>query len=434
MTFPKQLTFSSFTISEGSYNFTYDIDGEEYTLQLRHSQPTSLSPENLEVVLFNLGMCYLLDIAEIVIPQNIHVNFSLKPLQLHFWETTFTELAREKMCVYSLDLSLLKPQWTTNEQGRKFERFSLSGQREKVALCLTGGKESLSLFKLLKDKVELNLFFLNLENNPYRLEVYEKVKDDFPTVRTHSNRKELFATLTQKFGTSYASTLDMGHLVLNTLIHGDQNKYVLIGNEYSANFPNLVYQAQMVNHQFVKTFAFAQKLNNYLHEFITNDYSYFSPFFGMYEYKISSFLFKDDEYLDIWTSCNQVKADKKFCCDCPKCAFSYLLAAVHRDRDTEIFLSKFFSENLLNRLDMFHPLMDFTSDKPLECVGDKKEVWVALSKLMQKPEFATTKAVSYFADHILPLIEKDLASFEKEVDTVHTVDQMLPEELTFITQ
>jgi hypothetical protein len=183
----------------------------------------------------------------------------------------------------------------------------------------------------------------------------------------------------------------------------------------------------VVNHQYVKTIHFTENINRYVHEFITSDFSYHSPFFGMYELLIADLFFKNDDYLDVWTSCNQTTPEINFCSNCYKCAFTYLLA---RTKKSEDYLSKFFSKNMLNEVDLYKPMMDFTGVKPLDCVGDRTEVWVCLEILLQNG--ATGKAVDYYHEYIRPTISNEIADFKHQVNSIQRVPVAIPEGLRTI--
>ena len=108
----------------------------------------------------------------------------------------------------------------------------------------------------------------------------------------------IFKSLEEKYK-GLECGVDIAHLVFNTMLYADTCKYVLIGNEYSSNYPNEVYEGSIINHQFVKTIHFAENLNKYIHGFVSKDFAYYSPFFGLYEYKIADLLFQDEKYLDV---------------------------------------------------------------------------------------------------------------------------------------
>ena len=317
-------------------------------------------------------------------------------------------------------------QWSFADDAIDLELANLPKSRDKAAVCLTGGKESLAIFKTLAEKKPLLLFFLDTETNVHRQRVYDAVKDTFMTTRTISNRKDIFSDLERDYK-GLQSGVDMAHLVFNTMLYADICEYMLIGNEYSSNFPNDVYEGNVINHQYVKTIHFAENINRYIHEFVTEDFSYHSPFFGMYEFLIADLFFKNDDYLDIWTSCNQTTPEVNFCSNCYKCAFTYLLA---RTKKSEKYLSKFFSKNMLEEVEWYKPMMDFTGVKPLDCVGDKTEVWVCLELLLEKG--ATGKVIDYYRDNIRPTISDEMMDFKRQITTIQRVSLPVPKDLQAI--
>lgn len=411
----KSLIYSSSEYRNGEFSFVYIIDGTRHTIKLSHSQQSSFSKKIIEHIGFSLGMCYLVDIAETVIPSTIDIFAHISNQQLLFWKTMYEDVAKEKMFALGLNLADLEIPWSFNSAGPQFKSFNITNQKNAVSICMTGGKESLALLKMLSHKKNTSLFYLNLEKSIHRQRVYDTFKDRYPSIRTFSNRYDVLNPLKKKYSDMY-SGVDMAHLVFNTLLFANQYRAVLIGNEYSSNFPNDIYQGYPFNHQFVKTIDFAKRINSYLHLFLTADYSYYSPFFPLYEYRIADILFRNNDYLEVWTSCNETTEKVNFCSNCSKCAFTYLISRV---RKNETFLSRFFTRNLLQDVTLYKPLMDFTGQKPLDCVGDKKEVWVALDTLFRRG--VKGEVITYFREQIYPQIKQDIQTFKKEVTAIHTV-------------
>lgn len=420
------LSFDQFSIDNSTFTFSFQLDGGPVEITLAHSLPIDLPTEAQQTVAFNLGMCYFHDLAELTLPHHLYINFGLSELQLEFWRRTYQEVSKEKLLVDGLDIEVLDGDWSSKSDQSEFAPFSLPADRTRTALCLTGGKESLVLLKKLRHQTDLLLFFLNPETSVHRQRVFERVKNDFPTTKTISDRPSILNAIKAKYQTDLESGLDMAHLVFNTLLYGNSCQHVVIGNEYSSNYPNTVYQGYVVNHQYVKTIYFARRLNEYLAQFVTPDFQYYSPVFGMYEYRIAQYLFEDEEYLEVWTSCNQSTNEVNFCCHCAKCAFTYLTALVYTNPE---YLAKFFSRDLLTDVELYRPLMDFTGEKPLDCVGEKKEVWVALWQLSQTAEFADKPVIKYFLERVFPFIEAELMDFKTEISAVQKVPQQLPAEL-----
>jgi hypothetical protein len=410
------LTLHSFSYFEGKFEFDFLIDEKHHVINLEHSQKPILFLEDIRHSAFNLAMCYLLDIAEIVLPKEIVINADISDGQLIFWKNLFKDVAREKMFALKLDLELLELPWRITSTGHKFSHITSGEKSDGYAICLTGGKESLALLKLLKDeKSKITLFYLNLEKSIHRQKVFQKFEGVYPSIRTFSNRYQVINPLKVEYSDIF-SGVDMAHLVFNTLLFSNSFNTVLIGNEYSSNFPNDIYQGYPINHQFVKSLDFAIRLNNYLKEFVTDNYTYQSPFFGLYEYRISDILFQNDDYLDVWTSCNRSTAERNFCSNCSKCAFTYLVSRVRRD---DAFLKHFFSHDILDNLEIFKPIMDFVGEKPLDCVGDRKEVWVALNELRLKN--IKGAVIDHFLNNIYPHIEANLNDYKSEVLSIQKV-------------
>lgn len=71
--------------------------------------------------------------------------------------------------------------------------------------------------------------------------------------------------------------------------------------------------------------------------------------------------------------------------------------------------------------------MDFTGIKPLDCVGDKKEVWVCLEILRER---GTKNAViDYYEHQIRPQIIDELDDFKKQVTSIHRTAIETPQSL-----
>ncbi len=424
----KTLQFVAFSVSENRSEFTYKIDNRSVNIFLTHSEQSTCDENAKKSILFNIGMCYLTDIASVVFPEKVIVNFPMTDLQLEFWKTMYQEVSREIIYLQRQDFSILNSQWEA-KQGSPLPIFHFPAKRNQIALCLTGGKDSLVLFNMLQSKINLKLLFLNIETNLHRQRVFSRVSNYFDTVKNGSNAIVVLSILKKKYKREWpGSSSVMFHLVLNTLLFGDKCKYVLIANDYSSHFPNLVYQGYSINHQYCKTVDVAININNYLHRFVTPDFHYFSPFFGIYEYKIMAHLFQNTEYIDVWTSCNRAEmyTITNFCSKCYKCAFVYLLALVHAPDGQ---LDAYFSRSMLEDVELYKPLMDFLAEKPLDCVGEKKEVWVALSKLMNKKEYKNTSTIRHFKKEIYPIIKHKLKDFEDEINSVQIVPQELPQEI-----
>lgn len=410
---PKSLQFLSLTIKDNFFQFVYKLDNQEIIFEFKQTIKSTLPQDQQLVIAKNIGMAYLVDIAEVVLPRRIVIDLPFSEDETVYWKRVFWEVARERIYIDKLDLSLLDIPWDLTSKVTGNDSFSLKNNSNSIILSVTGGKESLSAFQIFAGKLDILLLTLDPHTNTHRQKAIDEVSKNLPLTSIISNRRKLLNELEKSYQGRSASGVDMIHLTLNALLYGDKYRYVLLGNEYSANFPNTYYQGFPVNHQYVKTIEFAKQLNEYIYNFITPDFDYISPFFNLYEYRIAKYFFKHNKYLEYWTSCNNSTENKNFCEECPKCAFSYLLALAFRDKS---FVEKYYKKDMLNEeFRLFRELMDFNSIKPLECVGEKKEVWVALEKINQQNKTANSTTLKYFKENILPIIKDDLVSVEREI-------------------
>ena len=81
-------------------------------------------------------------------------------------------------------------------------------------------------------------------------------------------------------------------------------RYVVFSNEASANYGNVEYLGQEINHQWSKSFEFEQMLQGYVSKFITPDIIPFSLLRSMNEIKIAEVFSKYPKYFQVFSSCN----------------------------------------------------------------------------------------------------------------------------------
>jgi hypothetical protein len=174
--------------------------------------------------------------------------------------------------------------------------------------------------------------------------------------------------------------------------------HVALSNEASANTENLEFKGLKINHQYSKSLEFEQDFQNYVEKFInsknqseTKPVHYFSLLRNLREIDIAK-IFAEHcwaDFKDIFASCNRnftiskkntnsVTTTKKWCNNCPKCAFVFLILAPFVERET---LIQTFGQNLFINPELtetFDELLGLSGHKPLECVGEIEECREAL--------------------------------------------------------
>ena len=131
---------------DGTFIFTYLLDDEKVVLELSHTIKSSLPTQTIERIGFNIGMCYLMDLAEITLPESIIIYKKMPPLALNYWITLYEEQILEKCYVLGLPTNIKNIDWKMQEETIDMTPLAISGKQDHAAICLTGGKESLSRF------------------------------------------------------------------------------------------------------------------------------------------------------------------------------------------------------------------------------------------------------------------------------------------------
>ncbi|MFA5023677.1 MAG: UDP-N-acetylmuramoyl-L-alanine--D-glutamate ligase [Patescibacteria group bacterium] len=182
-------------------------------------------------------------------------------------------------------------------------------------------------------------------------------------------------------------------------------RHIVFANEASANFGNVKYLGEEINHQYSKSLEFENDLRDYLKNFVTPDINYFSLLRQFSELKITKLFSKQEKYFPTFSSCNRnfsftKKAHPRWCGECPKClfAFSQLAAFVDRQKLIKIFGQNLFAKKEL--LPLFQELWGEKKFKPFDCVGTPTEVNAALLLTAAKKEWSGDFIVKYFQKNI----------------------------------
>jgi hypothetical protein len=384
----------------------------------------TLTDEQRYLVAANIGFAYLLDLATLCVPEKIIVEaLHLPPPALAFWRDSYQRLAVERIYAENLDVSLLDAEWVATG-GPHIKPPRASGA-DRALLAMSGGKESLTALQLFGSVERLGLFYLQYPARSWfhLNRVYERLRDTYETLKVRVDM-DLSDAIARTYGCGDYYTFVIGQLVCHALLFGDRFRYLIVGNEYSSNFGNATYQGRAVNHQYDKSLRFARRVNAYVRRYIQRDFTYFSPFFGLYEYRIAQLFFADPRHLPVWTSCNFSSRRANFCGRCPKCAFTYLLALPFTSKAA---LRRCFPADLLQDLELYRPLMETGAAKPLECVGEKEEVWLSLYQAWKQGKDRTSPVMRHFLGSVLPRIEDRIPAIERRLNREHTGLRYVPD-------
>jgi hypothetical protein len=428
MKLSETLVYKDFKSTKKGFRFYYQIDNEEYSFWIStNHERIEIDEESKKLVVGHIGLSFLVDIAVICRPQRIIIKaLFLTDEQLKLWQWMYEEASLERAYIEKTELFFLDTIWEVSHESNLLRMFSKNRSLENVTISMSGGKESITALNLFKNYPYLSLFFFdcNDKNSFYMRKVYDHLEKynhyQINTSIGHTGK------LMKKHECKFYSMSIIGQLIFNSLLYSDKIDFLIIGNEYSSNFGNATYKERLVNHQFDKTIQFKERINDYINKYFNGVMTYTSPFFGLYEYRIAELFFSDNDYLDIWTSCNNSNSKHNFCCKCSKCAFIYIISLPFIEKN---ILDKYFFESPLEKIRLCKPLIDISSEKPIDCVEEKKECWVALYKIMEQNKANESRVIQYYKKEILPEIWQDLQKMELEITTEQSQFMHFPEKL-----
>ena len=181
-----------------------------------------------------------------------------------------------------------------------------------------------------------------------------------------------------------------------------------LSNERSANSGNLIHNGFSVNHQYSKSMEFEKDAALFFKTYILSDFNYFSFLRPLSDLRIAQLFSKLDAYYPVFMSCNRAfkldrqKRLRRWCLDCPKCRFTFLVLAPFMAKTELIAL---FGTNLLDDMKQRHgfdQLLGVGGFKPFECVGEIEESAAAFILLTQNLQWRDDCLVRRFKTKILP--------------------------------
>ena len=208
-------------------------------------------------------------------------------------------------------------------------------------------------------------------------------------------------------------------------------KYVLISNESSSNEPTV--KNSTINHQYSKSFEFEKDFDKYVHKYFKIDLNYVSLLRGLSEYHIGYLFSKYEKYHKVFRSCNlgSKSSDWKWCCNCPKCLFVYIVLSPHLYKEK---LINIFGEDLFERKDLLKTFIEIIGEsevKPFDCVGTTAEAKYAISKLITQLDKNDLPYLLkyYYENYDLSLNSKKIMKYNKKNNLNKHFNDLVLEEI-----
>lgn len=390
---PREFEFSSYAIEPERkritlrYVQTFDqgkpmvfTDTLVFPRKLRLSQETMIVLDRLlPDLLVILGIGYY----KMFFSPEVRVSVPSTPRQVAFWNAIYRYGLGEYLYRNALDPTHL-PEFRANAPDHDHP-VSLPEQR-RILTGIGGGKDSVVVLELLKQyHTDVTGYTLSLNSV---IPVVDRCADiagvPMLSVRRILDPKVLDQSLARYHGHIPVSAGYAVTGVLLAVLYGFG--FVVVGNEQSSNAGNIRYKGMEINHQWSKSSEFERLFTDYLRQCITPSVRYFSLLRPFYELRIAKiFASVGKPYLREFSSCNgnfrhktRYESDQKWCGECPKCAFVFLILAPFIPRKT---LIRIFGQNVLGNTvlePLYRDLLGFGSMKPFDCVGTFEESRAAL--------------------------------------------------------
>lgn len=411
--------------------FYYSLDGKvNFVDRLKlGSKPTwnKVNSELLQAALFNLHLVLGISYWKTYCPRKMIIKSGfLTRKQAAFWDKLYIKGLGEFFYKNKIDWrGLINFPASPGAKGSPVKYQS----SDKILISFGGGKDSIVTAELLK-KYKKDFTLFNLRDSRIQAAV-AKIIGKTRIIIDREIDERLFKL--NKAG-AYNGHIPISAIYSLTALLAAaiyDYKYIIFSNERSANYGNIKYLGQTINHQYSKTYEFESDLSDYIHKFITPEIKYFSLLRQWSELKIIKAFSYYKKYFKAFSSCNKnfrltEKTSQNWCGRCAKCAFSFsqLAAFLPKAQVIKIFQKNLYADETL--LDLYLELLGEKNFKPFDCVGTPAEVKLAMYLCHEKGEFKNDFMIKYFVANILPKI-KNTDKLYKEVMSSRGRNNLPPE-------
>ena len=417
-----------YTVKSGeeTYNFTD-------TLILPAAFDENIIPEPLLKNLLNncllmLGISYW----KLFVPQHIEVaSFALSNEQADFWNTVYTKGLGQFFYENKIDFRN-RIQFPFDPEKKTDEAIFFPRQNRSL-LPVGGGKDSIVSAELLKKAEKpftVLTLYSGLTQSPAQAAVAQEIGHDSFVVKRLLDPQLFELNKRSDTFNGHVPAVAMHSWVSIFLAALFDYTYVIFSNEESANYGNVEYLGEVVNHQWSKSLEFEKMLQKYLSTFVTQDIVYFSLLRPFSEIKIAQLFAEYPQYLASFVSCNRgyrIATDgcTGWCGECPKCAFVFVMLAAFlpKKKVIEVFGKNLFNDEKL--LPLYKELLGVEAFKPFECVGTPEEIRLALFKAWEKGEWKDDVLMQLFVTEVLPKMQNNK---EQEESLLSLKEHVVPEE------
>ncbi len=366
------------------------ILGQEYEFFPKHEinianySLKEVSPDALNCLVFHIGMVELISYWKAACPPVVRIKpFRLTSDQQEWWKKLYFNGLGEFFHLNGIEAhSADFMSFTFEEDAAKLPGpFSFELTNELI-VPVGGGKDSVVTLSILSNSQrDISGMVINQRDATRRCLQLAGLEHSTLEIQ-RSIDPQLLELNKQGFlngHTPFSSVLAFVAALASIIT---RKKHIALSNEASANEATI--PGTGINHQYSKSFEFESDFRWYLKNFISADINYFSFLRPLNELQIASLFAENTSYFKAFRSCNVGSKDDRWCCDCPKCLFTFTMLAPFVEHPNLVAI---FGEDLWEKeslITFLEQLSGLTHEKPFECVGTIDEVNAALDFIMQK--------------------------------------------------
>ncbi len=375
-------------------------------------------------LIFQIGLIELVSYWKCACPPTVRIrDQKLNEEQVKWWKNVYYQGLGEFF--YTNDIKSSQEEFMNIEsEGESIPAQSIALD-DTVIVPVGGGKDSVVTLELLNKKMQISPFIMNPRGATLEcVRVAGYGNDGFLEVnrRLDPLLLELNARGFLNGHTPFSALLAFYSLLVAAV---SGHRYIALSNESSANEPTVA--GTDVNHQYSKSFAFESDFREYVKEYISADFNYFSFLRPLNELQIARIFAENVKYYPVFKSCNAGSKTDSWCCNCPKCLFAFTILSPFIPM---IEMVHIFGKNLFDLPQMLPYIKELTGIdevKPFECVGTVDEVNAALHIVISKLNRAKLPLLIDYYTNTTNFMPHDKRLSEKILNEFNT-DHFLPSE------
>ncbi len=390
--------FPFFTYESYTYSFENDTFSATFHFNLADKysfRPTLTFPAKdfyqwknlpdmlIQNIVFHIGMVELISYWKAACPPKIIIKpHILNENQIAFWKKIYFNGLGEFYYLNNIHPSMDDFMEIEANTGSELKKTDILADNS-VIIPIGGGKDSVISLEFLKDKGTHNLpLIMNPRGASLKTAEIGGYKRENIIEIKRTIHPQLLALNDNGFlnGHTPFSALLAFVTLLAAAFTGKRN--IALSNESSANEATV--ENTSVNHQYSKSYEFEDDFRIYVDTYISSSFNYFSFLRPLSELQIANLFAKLPKYFSGFKSCNAGSKSDSWCCNCPKCLFTFIILSPFIERKTMISI---FGKDLLddeNMMFYFEQLTGIEKVKPFECVGTVDEVNIAVNMMIQQ--------------------------------------------------